>query len=243
MKKSGLYSSLLVCASSALISLPSQAAVVSLSFEQLPGSVAQGTTVFRADLSGLTLDEIVSLTLSDSNSGSGGSPGAFSGFDLDAIKLSTTLVNSAVGIEAAAALSVFDFSPSGTIFSPGTQRPPAAAKLNGTDATGMQVDDDFATLASFDAIFFAAGSLTLGDGGVIAFNFTSPVPIGGPLYLYIGEVGLGAGEGLDGSVVVSDVPIGGEPPVLGVPEPSSSALLMAGLGAIGWLNRRKRQPG
>lgn len=107
MKVNGFRSAaLLLCGSSllTLASVSSHAAVASASFDQLAGSVAQGTTVFRADLSGLGLNEIVSLTLSDSNSGRGGSSGAFSGFDLDAIKISTTLANSAAEAQAALGL-------------------------------------------------------------------------------------------------------------------------------------------
>ena len=65
-----------------------QAASVPVTFERLSGlSGFSGTSVFRADLSGLGLTDIASITLFDSNSKQGGSPGAFSGFDLDAIML------------------------------------------------------------------------------------------------------------------------------------------------------------
>ena len=42
----------------------------------------------------------------------------------------------------------------------------------------------------FDAIWFGAGSVTLGDGGRISFNLTSPTSTAG-LYLYVGEVSAG----------------------------------------------------
>lgn len=101
----------------------------------------------------------------------------------------------------------------------------------------MNVDPTFATLGSFDARFFGAGSVSLGDGGVIAFDLTSAASVSSPLYLYVGEVGLGGGEGIAGSVVVSDSP------VAAIPEPSAYAMMLVGLSAVGWFARRKRQPG
>lgn len=210
-----------------------QAADIPLSFVQLTGTVAQGTTIFRADLSGLSMEDIASIRLTDSNSQLGGSPGAFSGFDLDAIKISSTLAATAGDASAALGLNVFDFSPTGTLFSPGTQRAPAAPKLNGTDASGTQVDAAFATLGAFDAVFFAEGSVTLGDGGSIGFNLSSPVD-GDGLYLYVGEVGLGAGEGLDALITVSTTPI-----TPSIPEPGTYALMGLGLLGLAAASRRR----
>lgn len=48
---------------------------------------AESTRMYRADLTGLGLSEISAITVNDSNSGLGGSPGIYSGFDLDAIFL------------------------------------------------------------------------------------------------------------------------------------------------------------
>ena len=85
-------------------------------FERLTGTVAQGTTIFRADLSSIPLSEIRSITLVDSNSKTGGSPGHFSGFDLDAIKLSYTFATTAAQASSVTGLDVFDFQPGGTLF-------------------------------------------------------------------------------------------------------------------------------
>ena len=49
------------------------------------GGAPAGTAVYRADLSGLGLLDIASITIADNSSGLGGSPGQFTGFDLDAI--------------------------------------------------------------------------------------------------------------------------------------------------------------
>ena len=197
-----------------------QAETATLSLTRLSGSVAQGTAIFRADLSSLTFGQIQSITLIDSDSKTGGSSGQYSGFDLDAIKLSSTFATTAALANTAPSLSVFDFTPAGTDFTPGTQRPPAAAKLNGTDATGLNVDPSFATLSVFDAIFFGTGSVTLGDGGSISFSLTAPVETAG-LYLYLGEVSGSAGEGLAGKLVVTSVP-----------EPTTIALLLGGLALL-----------
>lgn len=208
------------------------AETVNVSFSRLSGlSGVNGTAIFVADLSALSISEIQSITLIDSNSRVGGSSGAYSGFDLDAIKLSNTLATTAAGASAATGLNVFNFSPSATLFTPGTQRPTAAPKLNGTDASGLNVDASFATLSQFDAIWFGAGSVTLGDGGRISFNLTTPTSTAG-LYLYVGEVSGDPGEALAGSLLVSNQPA--------VPEPSSLLMLLAGAGVLGGFIRKQR---
>ncbi len=195
------------------------------------GGVPANTTVFKADLSGLGAFSIAALQISDSGSGIGGAPSEFSGYDLDGIKLSYTDCATAACAAAAAGVNVFDFNVGGTFFSAGAMRPPAAPKLFGTNAAGTNVDDSVARLGLFDGNATTGdpdGFLSLGDGGVIAFNLTSALAASG-LFLYIGEVG-GNGETASGDIQVFSS---------AVPEPAALGLL--GLGLLGIGARRLRR--
>ena len=213
---------------------PAQAAAVT--FTKLTGTTGgapANTAVFKADLSTVGLANILSVSITDNSFGLGGAGGQFSGFDLDAIKLSTTDCASAACASGLAGLSVFDFF-SGIVFSPGVQRAPADPKLFGTDAAGTGVDNAVATLGDFDgnsttAIPGAGGFVSLGDGGAISFNLTGAVSTAG-LFLYIGEVG-DNGELAAGNIVVRDTPVR-------VPVPASSLLALLGLGALAATRRR-----
>jgi hypothetical protein len=230
MRKAGF--SIAVALSLALTGTAAHAVPVSFTkLTGLTGGTLANTAVYKADLSSL-LSSISSISITDSNSGIGGSAGQFSGFDLDAIRLSTTDCADAACAAAAVGLAVFDFS-SGMVFTAGTQRAPADAKLFGTDATGTAVDNAVATLGLFDgesttAIPGAFGFVSLGDGGRIAFNLTGATSTTG-LFLYIGEVG-DNGEVAAGSIEVSDRPI---------PEPTTLALLGTGLGLLRLRQRRR----
>lgn len=201
----------------------------------LTGSpLAAGTAVYKASLDSLA-GSFAAIVISDVSGGFGGSPGQFTGFDLDAIKLSTTNCADAACAQAASAIGVFDFI-SGVVYNPGTQRAPADAKLFGTGPAGNTVDDAVATLAAFDAVSStgadATGFLSLGDNGSIAFNLSALTSTAG-LFLYIGEVGD------NGEVAGSNIELRRDP-VPGIPEPSTYALMLGGIGAIAWLRRRPR---
>ena len=209
-----------------------------VTFTQLTGvtgGVASATAVFRADLSSLGLGTIQSLTIQDNSGGVGGSPGQFSGFDLDAIKLSTTLIGDAPSVNGIAGLSVFNFSPAGTLFTAGTQRPPVDPALFGT--SGSTINNAVATLGLFDGESVAAvpgafGFVSMGDGGIVSFNLTSSVSTTG-LFLYIGEVG-NNGEVAAGRITASDVTVS-------TPEPETYAMMLAGLGLLGFVAWRRNQ--
>lgn len=210
------------------VSISAQAAT--LSFSKLTGDVADGTAVYKADLSSAGIGSLLSITIADNSSGLGGAPGQFSGFDLDAIKLSTIDCSTGTCAAGLAGLSVFDFI-SGTIFSPGSQRAPTHPKLFGTDVSGTNVDNSVATLDAFDGTFLTAsgGFVSLGDNGVISFNLTSAVLTAG-LFMYIGEVGD------NGEVAAGSITVRGSK----VPEPTSLALVsLALLGVVGAGRRRR----
>jgi hypothetical protein len=197
----------------------------------LTGGTLAATAVYKADLSSLGLGSILSITIRDNSSGLGGSGGQFSGFDLDAIKLSTTDCADASCAQALAGISVFDFI-NGVIFTPGSQRAPTDPKLFGTDASGTAVDNSVATLGQFDgeattAIPGAFGFVSMGDDGQLSFNLTSALATTG-LFLYIGEVGD------NGEVAASNIDVRDT----AVPEPTSLALVGLALAGAAALRRR-----
>jgi len=210
-----------------------QAVPVSLTkLTGITGGVTAGTAVYKADLSSIGLATILSIGIRDNSSGLGGAAGQFSGFDLDAIKLSTTDCADAACAKAAVGLSVFDFL-TGIAFTAGVQRAPADPKLFGTDASGTAVDDSVATLGLFDGESIAGpgafGFLSMGDNGIIDFNLTAATSTTG-LFLYIGEVG-DNGEVAAGSIIVRDT--------TSLPEPGGLGLLgLAVAGLATWRRRR-----
>ncbi|MEI6256211.1 MAG: fibronectin type III domain-containing protein [Planctomycetota bacterium] len=182
---------------------------VPVTFTKLSGVAATATGVYRTDV-GSIFRSISSITIRDSGSKFGGAAGKYSGFDLDAVKLSTLLATAATQIEALSGLPVFDFSVSGTTLAVGTQRPTTnpneIGQFQGT--SGGVIDNTIATLGSFDSNSVTGpssrGFVSLGDSGAITFTFAQPVVVTGPLYLYIGEVGA------NGELAASGITIRGQ---------------------------------
>ena len=168
---------------------------VTLQLVKLPdttGGSSASTAVYYANLSAINAPLITSLTIHDNSYNLGGTPGKYTGLDLDAVKLSkAALPTSATQVPGLSSLSVFDFTPAGTALVGGTQLAPVDAALFGT--LNGQVNNAVATLGSFDANATIgtgngnSGFISLGLGGEITFNFTQPVSTAAPLYLYIGE--------------------------------------------------------
>lgn len=182
---------------------------IPIAFEKI--GRAGNSDIFRADLSNLGID-LKSFTITDGNTKIGGAGGMASGFDLDAVALSRILLPSVTSgtnlnlFSTLQPLNVFDFSNASITFRPGTQRPPTISafpygeSLDGA-VNGVLVDNSLSTLGQF-SFSPDVGSLTLGDGGSISFDFLSPVKTDGPLYLYIGEEGA-TGETVVGSINLS----------------------------------------
>ena len=220
-----------------LSTLCAGAATLPITFTKLggvTGGTNQGTAVFKADLSSVPLSEILSITIGDNSSGLGGATGQFSGFDLDAIVLSTSDCATAACVEMLPANNIFDFL-GGIVFVPGVQRAPADPKLFGTGPGGNTVDLAVATPGDFDAENTAAipgadGFVSMGDNGRLSFNLSGPLNPAG-LFLYIGEVG-DNGEVAAGQVTIADER------VPDVPEPSTFALLASGLAVIAVVRKR-----
>lgn len=211
-----------------------QAASISLTkLSGLTGGTLAATAVYKADLSASGLSTLLSIGIRDNSFGLGGAAGQFSGFDLDAIKLSTVDCADAACAKGLVGLSLFDFlSPTRTVFLPGGQRAPVDPKLYGTDASGLAPDDAIATLGDFDgesSTVTPFGFLSLGDGGSIDFNLSAAVSTAN-LYLYIGEVG-DNGELAAGDIIVRDTRTVDEP----------GALALVGLALLGGVAARRRR--
>jgi len=165
--------------------------------------------VFRIDLSASGLFVIQSIIIEDDGKISGGT-GAASGFDLDVIKLSSTLTSSPSQVASLVGLSTFTFSDVGVAFKPGFLQPysssdPSIANQNRLFGTaGSNIDFSLATLNALDGDDWTGNtSVSLGEGGLVGFRLNTPTSPSG-LYLYVADVG-GGNDGF--RVRVSDAPL------------------------------------
>ncbi|MEM7743740.1 MAG: hypothetical protein AAF409_08525 [Pseudomonadota bacterium] len=220
----------------ALAASPANAVSVSPTFTDQgidTTGTATSTRMYRADLTGLGLSEIGAITVNDSNSGIGGSPGIYSGFDLDAIFLDIDGLLSTAGDRITA--DSFQFA-AGSLRPGGTLPPsPSGGPTNGSSSS-TTVDEAFATLGAIDGLFFGSGSLTLGDGGSLTAIFDPKVALGSSLFLFVGEVSGDPGETVTGLVEVSETP---PPPMGTIPLPAGIWLMLSGLMGLGGLSWRR----
>jgi hypothetical protein len=233
MKRMPVFFCLLTLIGVVFLSAPS---AIALPITLVPDGSVGPTLVFRGDLDTVPgLTQVGSITVVDDGTPVGGGDGIFSGFDVDAIFLDMDGLLTTAGDR--------DFASS-FLFTAGTTRPTSNPLLLPSPAhpgptfgslNANTIDHATATLSVLDAVAGTVdpslwdGWLTLGDGGTLVANFAPDVPVGGTLFLMVGEVGGQPGEGLGASIDVS-------PDV--IPEPATMLLLGSGLIGLAGFRRK-----
>ncbi len=150
-----------------------------------------------------------SLTLVDDNDRLGGGTGSFSGLDLDAVFLSTTLLkiedfDAAVDLndnDLLPKLDVFQFDPGSLRYTAGDMREGGANDENFKGVIGgmVQANDARLDLVDFSGGGAPNGVLTFGDGGRLEMELSEVVNTSDePVYLY-------SVEGGDVEVLLADI--------------------------------------
>ena len=154
------------------------------------------TGIYRIDLSQSGLTSISNITFKDDSVTSGGT-GAASGFDLDFVKVSSTLTAGADSVAAITGDPVFDYTADGVLFSPGARQAYHAgdpASWNAPYLFGTTADvynQGAATLGVLDGTRSSDdGSISLGEGGQLTL-YLSQALSSGAKYLYFGDSGGG----------------------------------------------------
>lgn len=211
------------------------ASAVPLSFSNV-GDDGQ-TTVYRAGLGGIGLSQLGSVVIADSNSGTGGSNGVFSGFDLDFVFLDLDGNYATTGDRVFGSLFAFTTGTIRLPTTPGFDEPTLLrpGPTIGSSATNT-IDSAWATLnvrdGSYPGVFNTDnvfGWLTLGDGGLLAVDFGGAIALTGNEALFLGEVGTTLGELVSATVNASENRI---------PEPGT--LVLAAMGLLALAGRRRR---
>jgi len=229
-----LYRTKLLCLSFLFSLLVMQSAMAThIPLTMTPDTTVGGTLVFKADLTGLGISQVGSITIVDDGTTIGGAPGIFSGFDLDAIFLDDDGNLATTGDRHFASNYIFSAgttrATSNSAYLPNASHP--GPTFGSIDAN--TIDLATATLETLDGISIADvnladGFLTLGDGGSLIANFAPEIMVGSTLFLMTGEVGGQPGEGLSASVFVAENRI---------PEPATLGLI--GLGLLGLTFKRR----
>lgn len=195
------------------------------------------TTIYKASFAGSGAASVGTVVITDSNSQTGGSPGVFSGFDLDFLWLDVDGDFNTAGDRIGAASYAFNTGTTRATANPnflptaGRPGPTFGSSAANTIDPGLStlgvLDGDFSSGVSTDLVF---GWLTFGDGGVLKATFFPSVALNANSALFFGEVGTGLGEQLRASVELESVP-----------EPGSWAALLLGLGGLSYAVSRRRR--
>lgn len=156
---------------------------------------ANGLSYYRVDLSQGGLKWISSITIQDDGVLSG-SPGQYSGFDLDHVTLGGLTGDPAVALGLAQD-GTFDFSTNGVVFQPGFQSG-ASTRPNLYGTSEGNLYDPFLSSPQVAG----KGSFSLGESGKVTFLLTKTLDTAGQ-YLYLADSG-GNEEGA--YVLLSEAP-------------------------------------
>ncbi|MEO0937743.1 MAG: VPLPA-CTERM sorting domain-containing protein [Pseudomonadota bacterium] len=166
---------------------------------------------YQIDLSALGLKSVSSVTITDSALLSE-TGGQTTGFDVDALVIGSST-------SSFTAASSFQFTAGG--MTSGTQ-------LKGATAGNAGVDNSVATLGTFDGTTSPLnGFLSLGNGGSLTAFFNPAVAVAGTLFTFASDVGT--------DERLAEITISGA-----VPLPASGLLMLGGLGAVGFMRRRRK---
>lgn len=161
-----------------------------LNFTKLAGQTGgnpANTAIYKAGLTPTGLARVRSLIILDQSWNLQTSYGAWSGMDFDAVSVLPQDCAAADCVTSGS--SLVSAGNGASLLRPGEQVAPVAQRLFGASEFGTRIDNAVATVDDFDAngaIAVAAGFASIGNGGMLAFNFDGAVDAGGR-YLYIGE--------------------------------------------------------
>ena len=184
------------------------AARVDVEFVEVGTYGGGSRTLYRAELPAEP-GGIGALTFADDGDFAPGAGGPFSGFDLDALFLSDTLVDpeTDIALEAIPRLDALDLSQAGLWFTPGLSTSSSDTRdLIGT-AGGDVLDPSAIRLDRIDAVFDTPGAergyLSLGEGGALTVALREPLVTSSAAVTYLYVVEAGGSDRLENALTLS----------------------------------------